>query len=118
MVPGVVGGAQKSTRSVLGADASLVRRLGDGSEGAAVTVNHFNDDVGCVVVYGTAKGRLHAVDLRAKREAFRLVVPPELGLLTATAMSFDGGDERSESSARPPADRRGERRPPRALFFF
>lgn len=89
MVPGVVGGAQKSTRSVLGADASLVRRLGDGSEGAAVTVNHFNDDVGCVVVYGTAKGRLHAVDLRAKREAFRLVVPPELGLLTATALGTD-----------------------------
>lgn len=70
--------------------AALVRELQPSpSEGAIVSVNQFNTDSQCLVVYGTQYSRLHACDLRARREAWSLELPPELGLLTAVALGND-----------------------------
>lgn len=69
---------------------ALVRELRPAvDEGAVVSVNHFNTDSQCLVVYGTQHSQLHACDLRARREAWSLSMPPELGLLTAVALGND-----------------------------
>eukprot|EP01102_Stenamoeba_stenopodia_P013571 TRINITY_DN4425_c0_g1_i2.p1 TRINITY_DN4425_c0_g1~~TRINITY_DN4425_c0_g1_i2.p1 ORF type:complete len:680 (+),score=156.94 TRINITY_DN4425_c0_g1_i2:145-2040(+) len=55
----------------------------DKTEGAIVNIDHFNIDnfSQSVIVYATAKGKIHAHDLRAKKEAWLLCNPANAGLI-------------------------------------
>ena len=90
-MPGVIGGQQTGYEEIATARTALVRAplRPPRDEGPVVTVNHYGTDVASAVVYGTTRGRLRAVDLRARRDAWTLAVPPELGLLTAAALGTD-----------------------------
>ncbi|KAJ1426931.1 hypothetical protein B484DRAFT_450462 [Ochromonadaceae sp. CCMP2298] len=64
-------------------------RVIDPREGAAVAVNHFNNDICSMVTYATERGGLHGWDLRAAREAMHLHMRPELGSTTSMTLSPD-----------------------------
>jgi len=73
---------------------ALVREIvPPSSEGAVVSINHYNTDSQCLVVYATQRGMLRACDLRStpygNDSAWKLEAPAELGLLTAVALGND-----------------------------
>lgn len=84
------GRRRRMSAASFGSRTALVRELRPSvDEGAVLSVNHYNTDSQCLVIYGTQHNRLHACDLRARREAWTLEMPPELGLLTAVALGTD-----------------------------
>jgi hypothetical protein len=69
--------------------ATVVKKLDTSVEGAVLNVLHFNSDICSLVMYATAKGGLHAWDLRASQEAFQHRLRPELGFPTSMEVSSD-----------------------------
>lgn len=59
---------------------STVKNL-DPSDGAIMEIDHFNTDSQSIILFATNRGKVHAWDLRAKKEPFALNNPPFFGLL-------------------------------------
>jgi phosphoinositide-3-kinase regulatory subunit 4 len=53
----------------------------DSTGGAIMALDHYNTDNESIIIYATNKGGIHGWDLRAKKEAYVLSNPPDLGLL-------------------------------------
>ena len=62
----------------------------DDAEGGICAVRHFNSVAQSLLVYATERGIVHGWDMRARKEAWRLAVGQQAGLITALALASSG----------------------------
>lgn len=62
---------------------SMIKNVDVVEEGAVMRVEHFNNMTESLLVYATKKGYIHAWDLRAQRQAWKMTLDPSLGLCSA-----------------------------------